>query len=66
MNIEKLNKLREKFKLRNIKARYIDTLEDTKLCTLNIIPSSCTIGIGHSVILQRIDTTNSLLERENK
>lgn len=65
MNIEKLNRLKENFKLRNIEVKYFETLEDVKLCILNIIPISCTIGIGHSVTLQKIDITNSLLERGN-
>lgn len=65
MNVEKLNKLKENFKLRNIEVEYFETLEDVKSYILNIIPIECTIGIGHSATLQKINITNSLLERGN-
>ena len=65
MDIEKFNILKENFKLRNIEVKYFETLEDVKSCILNIIPISCTIGIGHSVTLQKICITSSLLERGN-
>lgn len=65
MDIEKLNRLKENFKLRNIEVKYFETLEDVKLYILDCIPTSCTVGIGHSVTLQKIDITNSLLERGN-
>lgn len=65
MNIEKLNRLKENFKLRNIEVEYFETLEDAKSCILNIVPITCTIGIGHSLTLQKMDITNSLLQRGN-
>lgn len=65
MNEEKFNKLKENFKLRNIEVEYFESLEDAKTCILDLIPIECTIGIGHSVTLHKMDITNSLLERGN-
>lgn len=65
MNEEKLFKLRENFRLRNIEVEYFETLEDVKSHILNIIPTESTIGIGHSATLQKMNITNSLLERGN-
>ncbi len=65
MDEEKFIKLKKNFKLRNIEVQYFETLENVKSFILNIIPIKCTIGIGHSVTLQKIDITNALLERGN-
>lgn len=65
MNIENINKLKENFKLRNIEVEYFETLEEVKSYILNTIPIECTVGIGHSITLQKINITNSLLERGN-
>jgi len=51
--------------LRNIAVQYFDTLEDVKSYILKTVPIECTIGIGHSATLQKINITHSLLEREN-
>lgn len=65
MNIEKLNKLKENFKNRNIDVKYFDALEDVKLYILNIIPLDCKVGIGHSSTLQKMNITNLLIQRGN-
>ena len=65
MNEEKFIELKKNFRLRNIEVEYFETLEDVKSSILNIIPVECTIGIGHSATLQKIDITNSLLVRGN-
>lgn len=65
MNEEKFIRLKKNFKLRNIEVQYFETLENVKSFILNIIPIKCTIGIGHSVTLQKLDITNALLERGN-
>lgn len=65
MNIEKFNKLKENFRLRNIDVKYFETFEELKTYILNIIPSSCTVGIGHSATLSKLDITASLLKRDN-
>jgi L-lactate utilization protein LutC len=63
MNIESIFKLKENFKLRNIEVEYFETLEEVKSYILNTITLECTVGIGHSITLQKINITNSLLER---
>lgn len=65
MNIEKVNKLKENFKLRNIEVSYFDTYEELKTGILNSIPLSFTVGIGHSATLSKLDITSSLLKRGN-
>ena len=65
MHRDKHKTLKENFKLRNIDVEFFETLEDVKLYILSIIPVNCTIGIGHSATLQKINITNSLLERGN-
>lgn len=65
MNIKNISKLKENFKLRNIEVEYFETLEEIKSYILNTIPIECTVGIGHSITLQKINITNSLLERGN-
>lgn len=65
MNQEKFKDLKTNFKLRNIEVEFFETLEDVKGHILGIIPIDCTIGIGHSATLQKINITNSLLERGN-
>lgn len=65
MNIEKLNKLKENFKLRNIEVSYFETYEELKTGILNSIPLSCTVGIGHSATLSKLDITSLLLKRGN-
>jgi L-lactate utilization protein LutC len=63
MNIESIFKMKENFKLRNIEVEHFETLEEVKSYILNTIPLECTVGIGHSITLQKINITNSLLER---
>jgi L-lactate utilization protein LutB len=63
MDIEKLKKIQENFRLRNIEVLYFDNLEEVKLYLLNIIPDNMTIGIGHSATLQRMDISNALSAR---
>ncbi|MFA6941528.1 MAG: lactate utilization protein [Clostridiaceae bacterium] len=65
MNLEKLKKLQNNFKLRNIEVSYFETLENARENILNTVPVRCTVGIGHSATLQKIDITNSLLKRGN-
>lgn len=65
MCMEKLGKLKENFKMKNIEVAYFETLEDAKLCILNIIPIESTVGIGHSATLQKMNITHSLMERGN-
>lgn len=65
MDTEKINKLKKNFKARNMEVEYFDTLEEVKSFILKTIPLNCTVGIGHSATLQKMDITNLLLERGN-
>ena len=60
-----LNLLKENFRLRNIEIQCFDTFEEIKTNILNIIPNNSTIGIGHSLTLQKMNITQLLSERGN-
>lgn len=59
------DKLIENFRLRNIEAKYYENIEDARDVILSLIPIECTVGIGHSATLQKMDITNQLVERGN-
>ncbi|WP_346938800.1 lactate utilization protein [uncultured Clostridium sp.] len=65
MDINTINKLKESFKRRNIEVEYFKTLNEVKENILKIIDKECTVGIGHSATLQKINITDSLIERGN-
>lgn len=65
MDTNTINKLKESFKIRNIEVEYFKTLNEVKENILNIIDKECTVGIGHSVTLQKMNITDSLIERGN-
>jgi L-lactate utilization protein LutC len=65
MNTEKLNRLKGNFKLRNIEVEFFETLLDAKARTLNLVATECTIGIGHSATLQKMNMTQALISRGN-
>ena len=65
MDKEKLEILIKNFKLRNIEVSYFDDLKDVKAEMLRIIPTNCTIGIGHSSTLQEMNISEILLKRGN-
>ncbi len=65
MNIEQFNELKKNFKERNIEVEYFQTLEEVKGYIFSIIPTECSVGIGHSATLQGMDITKSLLARGN-
>ncbi len=65
MHEEMFKKLEENFKSRNIEVEYFDSLEAVKSYILDIVPIKSTVGIGHSATLQKMNITNSLLERGN-
>ena len=65
MDAEKLKKLVVNFKQRNIKVEYFESLEDVKSYIIDIVPVESTIGIGHSVTLQKMNITKLLSERGN-
>lgn len=65
MDEMKLIKLKENFRLRNIEVSYFETLDEVKGHILNVVPIDCSIGIGHSATLQKMDLTHTLIERGN-
>ncbi|WP_346961866.1 lactate utilization protein [Clostridium sp.] len=65
MDINIVNKLKENFRMRNIEVEYFEALSEVKENILKIIDKECTVGIGHSATLQKINITDSLIERGN-
>ncbi len=65
MNIQSIRELKENFKLRDITVEYFETLEEVKSYILDTLPSKCTVGIGHSITLQKINLTSALAQRGN-
>lgn len=60
-----LDRLKESFQKRNIEATFFETLDAARSHILNTVPAECAVGIGHSGTLQKINLTNTLLERGN-
>lgn len=65
MNIETIQKLKENFGLRNIEVSYFETLGEAASQLVSTIPIHCTVGIGHSATLQKMDITHALAVRGN-
>ena len=65
MNIEKIMKLKENFKERNIEVKCFESFDDVMTYILERIPIDATIGIGHSDTLQRMDMTTAFIQRGN-
>jgi L-lactate utilization protein LutC len=63
MDINTVNKLKENFKMRNIEIEYFESLKEVKLSLLKIIDEGCTVGIGHSATLQKMNIVSALIER---
>ena len=55
----------ENFKVRNIEVEYFDSVNLLNDKLDNMIPADCTVGIGHSKTLEKINITNHLLDRGN-
>lgn len=56
-------KLINNFKLRNIKVEYFQNLQEVKKAILSLVPVNCTVGIGHSATLQKINISEVLIKR---
>jgi L-lactate utilization protein LutC len=63
MDINTVNKLKENFKMRNIEIEYFESLKEVKLSLLKTIDEECTVGIGHSATLQKMNIVSALIER---
>ncbi len=65
MEVEKMIKLKESFKKRNIEVKYFEDLDELKSYILEMVPMDSVIGIGHSGTLQMMDMTSTFLKRGN-
>ena len=65
MDTEKILKLKENFKKRNIEVQCFENLDDAESYILEMVPIDSMIGIGHSATLQKMDLTNTLIKRGN-
>lgn len=65
MDLNTIKKLKENFKMRNIDLEFFESLDEAKSYILDNITTNCTVGIGHSMTLQKMDITQSLIERGN-
>lgn len=63
--INKIEKLINNFKSRNIEVMCFHNLDDVKSEILNLISTEVSIGIGHSETIQKMDITKILKERGN-
>ncbi len=61
----RIQKLMNNLKLRNIDAFYVENLYEVNEKLLQMMPSDCTIGIGHSITLQSSGIVEKLIERGN-
>jgi L-lactate utilization protein LutC len=64
-NTDFKDRLKENFKMRNIEVKFFDTLKDAESHIINILPPECKVGIGHSVTLQNMNLTDTLIKRGN-
>ncbi len=65
MDVEKIKRLKDNFKKRNIRVEYFENLDEVKSYILEMIPKASTIGVGHSGTLQMMDITSTLIKRGN-
>lgn len=65
MDMETTRILQANFQSRNIEVKYFETFEEIKSYILTTVPVACTVGIGHSVTLQKLHLTSALLQRGN-
>ena len=63
--INKIEKLINNFKSRNIEVMCFHNLDDAKSEILNLISTEVSIGIGHSETIQKMDITKILKQRGN-
>lgn len=63
--INKIERLINNFKSRNIEVMCFDNLDDAKNEILNLISMQVSIGIGHSETIEKMDITKIFKERGN-
>jgi L-lactate utilization protein LutB len=65
MDTERIIKLKENFKKRNIEVKCFEGFDDVLSYILQKVPIDATVGIGHSDTLQRMGMTNAFIKRGN-
>lgn len=65
MQQNEIRTLIENFKTRNIDVAYCENLEEAKIRIMNLIPEDCTIGIGNSKTLKKMNISRELNYRGN-
>lgn len=61
----RIEKLISNFKLRKIDVKYFENLNEAKVEIEELIPSSASIGIGHSATLQNMGITKTFIDKGN-
>lgn len=61
----KIQRLINNLKSRNIEAFFVESLEEVNDKLLSMIPSDCTIGVGHSITVQNSGIAEKFIERGN-
>jgi L-lactate utilization protein LutB len=65
MDRDKITKLKENFKRRNIEVQWFEDFNDVKSYILETVPIDSTVGIGHSDTLQKMELTTAFINRGN-
>lgn len=65
MSDSMIQRLISNLKLRNIDAFFLESLNEANNRLLNMIPSGCTIGVGHSATVQNSGIVQKLIDRGN-
>lgn len=66
MDIKKFDQIIKNFEKRNIQATYCESLNVVKDEILNMIPLQCSVGIGNSKTLKKMDISKVLSKRGNQ
>jgi L-lactate utilization protein LutC len=61
----KVQKLINNLKLRNIDAFFLESFNEVNDRLLQMIPGDCTVGVGHSATIQSLEIVRKLMERGN-
>jgi hypothetical protein len=61
----RIQRLIRNLELRNIDAFFIESFDEVNDKLLQMIPSDCTVGVGHSITVQNSGIVRKLIERGN-
>lgn len=62
---DRIQGLINNFKARNIDAFFLESVDEAREKLLEMIPSNCTVGIGHSQTVEKSGVVQKLIERGN-